>query len=105
MMGGDVDASSSEPGKGSTFTVRLPAVVAPPSRRDGRDAPAPAPPPRRPRTTGEATVLVVDDDPTVRDLLSRFLGRGGLPGAFCGRTARKGSAWPGSCGPPRSPWM
>src|SRR5438045_9332616 len=71
MMGGDV-AAASEPGKGSTFTVRLPARAAAEEAArapDHGEAAGPA---------GAATVLVVDDDPAVRDFMARFLAAEGL---------------------------
>ena len=70
-MGGDVGITS-EVGKGSTFTIRLPVRVAEP-------APA-APSEARPIQAGPARaplVLVIDDDPAARDLMSRFLAREG----------------------------
>ena len=69
MMGGDVTLTS-EAGKGSTFTVRLPANT---------DVPAGAPiSSDRGRSTRADCVLVIDDDATARELISDHLKAGGF---------------------------
>jgi hypothetical protein len=67
MMGGDVTVES-EYGVGSAFTIRLPAHVA----GQGEPALAPGPQPVS-GPSGGIDVLVVDDEPAVRDLMQRFL--------------------------------
>lgn len=71
MMGGGI-AVESRPGEGSLFTLRLPLDLG---------APAAAPVPEAPPAGSEGRaglVLVVDDDPAARELLSRFLNREGF---------------------------
>jgi signal transduction histidine kinase/CheY-like chemotaxis protein len=79
MMGGDITVESAA-GQGSTFTIRLPAEVQAAEDGEARrtflpvsDTPRPASPIRASRR-----VLVIDDDPTVRELMERFLVKEGF---------------------------
>ncbi len=76
MMGGDTTVAS-EFKKGSTFTIRLPARVG----TDTPDVGIVSSTSKSDSTMVEATagsVLVIDDDPTIHDLLKRLLQRQGF---------------------------
>ena len=83
LMGGEIGLES-QPGEGSTFTVRLPATIEPASA-SGADERAVDDGGGIGEGSGPV-VLVVDDDAAVRDLMRRFLNRQGFRVA----TARDG---------------
>jgi PAS domain S-box-containing protein len=69
MMGGDITVAAAA-GRGTRFTVRLPREVADPSAR--------TPPPAEPAGSVSGTLLVIDDEPTARDVLQRIFTREGF---------------------------
>lgn len=77
MMGGEISVESSL-NEGTVFTVRLPARVATAAPGIGPSL-SPALPLELPvEQAGLAAILVIDDDPDSRDLLSRFLQKEGF---------------------------
>jgi CheY-like chemotaxis protein len=76
MMLGSISVES-EPGRGSTFVVQLPAEVVLESNEPAREEPT-SPISIEPDQNNRDTILVIDDDPSVRDLMSRFLGKQGF---------------------------
>jgi PAS domain S-box-containing protein len=76
LMGGDVTLAS-EAGKGTTFMVRLPAVTRAASDIAVSAAEKRSETPQVREPEHAPIVLVVDDDPNARELLSRHLRRGG----------------------------
>jgi signal transduction histidine kinase/CheY-like chemotaxis protein len=78
MMGGNIDVVS-QSGRGTTFTLHLPANVANPRRSVDESTEGPElGKPHAPSTFQEATILVIDDDRTVRDLMVRILNKEGF---------------------------
>jgi signal transduction histidine kinase/CheY-like chemotaxis protein len=97
MMGGDVTVHSVS-GEGSIFTIMLPAVVGEPRGDEPAEAtevevgsalvPEAGGESAEPMPLPGSFVLVIDDDPTQRDLIRRFLTKEG----FRVRTANGGAA-------------
>jgi signal transduction histidine kinase/DNA-binding response OmpR family regulator len=75
LMEGDITVES-ELGRGSTFTIRLPASAAGDAPTTVHKA-APAPSVKI-GLSNEPLVLIIDDDATVRDVVGRFLEREGF---------------------------
>jgi CheY-like chemotaxis protein len=74
MMGGGVSVAS-ELGKGTTFSIRLPLEVGNPKPVAAEEKPAQTAESAGP--LGGGSVLVIDDDPVIQDLMRTFLTKDG----------------------------
>ncbi|MDH5675694.1 MAG: response regulator [Myxococcales bacterium] len=75
MLSGTIELTSA-PSKGSTFVVTLP--LEPPTSSPRSVGPAHSSMPQPPPRDGRQTVLVVDDDPDVREIIGSTLSRAGF---------------------------
>lgn len=75
MMNGDILVES-EVGKGTTFIVHLPADV--PERQAQQQAREKLETTEIQALAGESTILVIDDEPSVRELVARYLTKAGF---------------------------
>ncbi|MFN7928125.1 MAG: ATP-binding protein [Blastocatellia bacterium] len=77
MMGGDIRVKS-ERGQGSTFTIKLPADIANQKLHPNATGVLQIPALPKARLRQERTVLVIDDDLSVHELMKHFLQREGF---------------------------
>ncbi len=88
MMGGDIYVESEE-GKGTTFTVKIPARMEADAEAGKTAQPArPVLVEREPVTRGENVVLVIDDDPIIHDIMKRHLTKDGFEVVTAGGAER-----------------
>jgi signal transduction histidine kinase/CheY-like chemotaxis protein len=73
MMGGQIEVES-EVNKGSTFTIKLPALIL----TNTNNKEINHPPDIEITVNPHSTILVIDDDPNVHDLVQRFLQKEGF---------------------------
>ncbi|WP_455210655.1 response regulator [Kaarinaea lacus] len=81
MLGGAVSATS-KPGQGTTFSVRLPAIVMEPSdKHNARNTTLKQPPADHTaseRRNANSTILVIDDEPQILELIKVYLNNEGF---------------------------
>ncbi len=73
MMGGDISVES-EYGKGTTFSIHLPTHVV----DTKADSANPSNQKNISSSDNHSTILVIDDDPTIHDIIERFLSKQGF---------------------------
>ncbi len=100
MMQGRITVTS-KPDQGTTFTARLPRVTPEAIPEDALEGESPSDSLGRSTLDARRSVLVIDDEPNVRDLVSRFLSKEGFH-ILLAQDGREGLEVAGASGPMRS---